>query len=375
MDIESLAAAVLGGAIATFRANKGWADKAIVQIDDDKLRTAVDPNTNSIAVIMKHVAGNLLSRWTDFLMSDGEKSWRNRDDEFIDSFANREELLTYWESGWNRLFETLESLRPDDLSKTVTIRGEPHSVPLAIQRSLAHCGYHVGQIIMIARILAGDSWRTITIPRGGSRSYNQQVWGRANYQSTPPGRGEQRAAALAPSPPDDQYTPGASAAQPLIRRAQLADLAAITEIYNEAILTTTATFDTEPKTPEQRLEWFRGHDERHPIIVAVLEGQVVGWASISTWSERRAYDDTAETSFYVKSEFRGRGIGRRLKDAAIEDARRQGFHTLIARVAEGSDASLHLNESCGFVRVGTLREVGRKFGRLLDVHILQKMLD
>lgn len=160
-----------------------------------------------------------------------------------------------------------------------------------------------------------------------------------------------------------------------IRRAELADLPAITEIYNEAILTTTATFDTEPKTVDERLDWFRSHDERHPVLVAILDGLVVGWASISKWSERQAYDDTAETSFYVKSEFRGRGIGRQLKEAIIAEARRLRFHTLIARVAEGSDASLHLNENCGFTRVGTMRQVGHKFGRLLDVHLLQKILD
>jgi len=160
-----------------------------------------------------------------------------------------------------------------------------------------------------------------------------------------------------------------------IRRAELANLEAITEIYNEAILTTTATFDTEPKTASERVEWFQSHDERHPILVAVLDGRVVGWASLSRWSDRRAYDDTAETSFYVKAEYRRRGIGRRLKQALIEEASRLRFHTLIARVAEGGRESLHLNESLGFVYVGTLKEVGRKFGKFLDVHILQKMLD
>jgi phosphinothricin acetyltransferase len=155
----------------------------------------------------------------------------------------------------------------------------------------------------------------------------------------------------------------------------MGDLDAITDIYNEAILTTTATFDTGPKSTAERLQWFQSHDERHPILVAVMDGRVVGWASLSRWSERRAYDDTAETSFYVKSEFRGQGIGRRLKEATIEEARRLRFHTLIARVAEGSGESLHLNESLGFVHVGTLKEVGRKFDRLLDVHIMQKMLD
>ena len=175
--------ALLDGAISSFRANKGWADKAIAQLPDDKLRIALDPNTNSIAVIMKHVAGNLLSRWTDFLTTDGEKPGRNRDGEFVDTFASRAELLAYWESGWQTLFETLAALTFDDLARNVTIRGEVLSVPLAIQRSLAHCGYHVGQIILIARILAGDQWTTITIPRGGSTGFNQTVWGQAHYQS------------------------------------------------------------------------------------------------------------------------------------------------------------------------------------------------
>jgi phosphinothricin acetyltransferase len=160
-----------------------------------------------------------------------------------------------------------------------------------------------------------------------------------------------------------------------IRRAEVADVDAITEIYNEAILTTTATFDIEPKTKEDRLQWFQSRGERFPVLVAVLDGKVAGWASLNQWSDRRAYDGTAETSFYVKSEFRGRGVGRKLKEATIEEARRLEFHTLIARVAEGSEASLHLNESFGFFHVGTMKEVGRKFGRLLDVHILQKMLE
>lgn len=160
-----------------------------------------------------------------------------------------------------------------------------------------------------------------------------------------------------------------------IRRAGLADAPAIADIYNEAILTTTATFDTEPKSVDERKQWLQSHDERHPVLVAIVDGSVVGWASLTRWSERRAYDDTAETSFYVRSTHRGRGIGRKLKDAIIEEARRLRYHTLIARVAEGSQESIHLNESAGFVHVGTLKEVGRKFDRLLSVHIMQKMLD
>jgi hypothetical protein len=174
---NDVAKALIDGALASFRSNKGWADKAVAQLPDDMLHVALDPNTNCIAVIMKHVAGNLLSRWTDFLTTDGEKPWRNRDDEFVDTFTAHDELFAYWDSGWQRLFDSLSALSADDLGKNVTIRGEPHTVPLAIQRSLAHCGYHVGQIILIARILAGDNWTTITIPRGASADFNQRVWG------------------------------------------------------------------------------------------------------------------------------------------------------------------------------------------------------
>lgn len=180
----NIAATIVESALALFQANKGWVEKAVTQLPDEKLHVALDRNTNSIAAIMKHIAGNLLSRWTDFLTTDGEKPWRNRDDEFVDSFTNRAEVLDCWERGWSCLFDALRTLTPHDLSKIVTIRGEPHSVPLAIHRSLAHCGYHVGQIILVARILAGERWETITIPRGGSASYNQKAWGKANYEQS-----------------------------------------------------------------------------------------------------------------------------------------------------------------------------------------------
>ena len=160
-----------------------------------------------------------------------------------------------------------------------------------------------------------------------------------------------------------------------IRPAELSDLDRITEIYNEAVRTTTATFDIEPRSRGEQLHWFQSHGPRHAILVADLDGQVVGWAHLTKWSERAAYGETAETSFYVAQEHRGKGIGRKLKQAIVEQGRRSGFHTLIARVAEGNDASLHLNKSFGFVHVGTLKEVGRKFGNHLDVHILQLILD
>lgn len=135
MDIP---AEFMSATINAFEVNKRLADRAVGQVPDDKLHVSLDEDTNSIAVIMKHIAGNLVSRWTDFLTTDGEKPWRNRDDEFLDSFSSRAELLEFWERGWACLLETLKGPKPEDLGKTVLIRGEPHPVPLSIERSLGH---------------------------------------------------------------------------------------------------------------------------------------------------------------------------------------------------------------------------------------------
>jgi len=162
-----------------FRKQKSLADKAIAQLDDEKLHVPLDENTNSIAVIMKHVGGNLRSRFTNFLTTDGDKPDRNRDGEFVDDFPSRAAIIEHWERGWTVLFETLDSLRPEDLPRTVAIRGEPHGVIDALHRSLAHCGYHVGQIVQLARFLAKDRWETLTIPRGQSEQFNQQFRGQA----------------------------------------------------------------------------------------------------------------------------------------------------------------------------------------------------
>jgi hypothetical protein len=174
MEIAELFIAAI---INAFEANKRLADRAVEQVPDDKLHVALDENTNSIAVIMKHVAGNLTSRWTEFLTTDGEKPSRNRDDEFVDTFRSRAELLDCWERGWTCLLTTLKALKPENFNKTVTIRGEPHSVPLALERSLGHTCYHIGQIVQVARVHAGDQWNTLTIPRGGSEQFNKANWG------------------------------------------------------------------------------------------------------------------------------------------------------------------------------------------------------
>jgi hypothetical protein len=175
----TIAAKFLSAIVNSLEANKRMADRAVEQVPDDKLHVALDGNTNSIAVIMKHVAGNLISRWIDFLTTDGEKPWRNRDDEFVDSFSSRAELLAFWERGWTCLLGTLNGLKPEDLEKTVMIRGEPHSVPLALERSLGHTCYHIGQIVQVGRIHAGGKWNTLTIPKGGSEQFNKAHWGQS----------------------------------------------------------------------------------------------------------------------------------------------------------------------------------------------------
>jgi hypothetical protein len=174
MSAGDAAGVFLDSIVKNFQAQKRLAERAIVQLSDEQLRTPLDPNTNSVAVIMKHMAGNLRSRFADFLTSDGEKPDRDRDGEFVDTFPSRDAMMEHWERGWRVLFDTLASLRPEDLTKSVTIRGEPHSVIDALHRALAHQGYHVGQIVQLSRHLANDRWNTITIPRGGSVPFNQQ---------------------------------------------------------------------------------------------------------------------------------------------------------------------------------------------------------
>jgi L-amino acid N-acyltransferase YncA len=156
-----------------------------------------------------------------------------------------------------------------------------------------------------------------------------------------------------------------------LRRAGARDVPAIARIYNEAVRTTTATFDLQPRSVADRRRWFDSHDRRHPIFVAVRGRSVVGWASISPWSDRPAYDGTAEVSIYVAAANRGHGIGSKLLARLVRTGWEDGFHTLLARVADGNAVSLRMHGEVGFAPIGVMREVGKKFGRLLDVHLLQ----
>ena len=166
----------LAATIDEFRRYKRLADSAIAQVDEAGFFGAPDAQTNSVAIIVKHIAGNLRSRWTDFLTTDGEKPDRDRDREFeLTPNDTREGLLARWEAGWSLAFDTLSALTEADFARTVYVRAQAHTVPQAIQRQLAHAAYHVGQIVLLARHYAGDRWTTLTIPRGASAAVNERL--------------------------------------------------------------------------------------------------------------------------------------------------------------------------------------------------------
>jgi hypothetical protein len=165
----------LQDSLALFRHYKSLADRAMGQVTDQDLNATLDAESNSIATIVKHVAGNMRSRWTDFLTSDGEKPDRDRDNEFEAPPQSRDELTTMWEDGWRTLFSALEPLTDADLDRTVYIRTEPHSVMQAINRQVAHYSMHVGQIVFLAKHLAADRWKTLSVPRNRSQEFTRRV--------------------------------------------------------------------------------------------------------------------------------------------------------------------------------------------------------
>ena len=174
---DALARHYVENALEVFRGLKELADKAVAQVDDEEFFRAIDAESNSIAVIMKHMAGNMRSRWTDFLTSDGEKPDRDRDSEFVMGTDDRRGVEESWEAGWRTLFAAVEPLAGEDLMRTVTIRREPHTIVEAVNRQIAHYGEHVGQIIFLAKHLKSSEWRTLSIPRGQSAAFNKKTEG------------------------------------------------------------------------------------------------------------------------------------------------------------------------------------------------------
>jgi len=172
---HELTTSYLLDSLSLFRYYKKLSERAMEQVNDEQLLVVLDSEMNSIALIVKHMTGNMRSRWTDSLNSDGEKPDRKRDTEFEDPPATRAALMKLWEEGWNRVFSALEPLSDADLDRTVEIRGEPHSVMQAINRQIAHYAYHCGQIVFLAKHLQSERWNSLSVPRGKSEAFNQKV--------------------------------------------------------------------------------------------------------------------------------------------------------------------------------------------------------
>jgi hypothetical protein len=172
---EPLAAHYLEDALGNFRAYKKLAEKALGQLHDEEFFKTLDDEGNSVAVIMKHIAGNSLSRWTDFLTSDGEKANRNRDSEFVIESQDKKQIVDYWEKGWQCLFSTLESLKPEDFDRKVTIRSQEHTIVQAINRQLTHYAYHIGQIVFLAKHFRSTDWQSLSIPKNKSAVFNTSL--------------------------------------------------------------------------------------------------------------------------------------------------------------------------------------------------------
>ncbi|PYX30505.1 MAG: hypothetical protein DMG80_12270 [Acidobacteria bacterium] len=169
------------------RGHKRMAETAMSQLDDEEFFATIDPESNSVAIIVKHIAGNARSRFTDFLTTDGEKPDRFRDKEFeMSTDTTREEVMRWWEEGWSRILSTLDSLKPEDVSRTITIRKEPHTVMQALNRALAHYAQHTGQIVFLSKHLRSSGWKTLSIPRGKSEEFNsgnQKGFSRGTYKT------------------------------------------------------------------------------------------------------------------------------------------------------------------------------------------------
>jgi hypothetical protein len=164
----------LSSSIKQFKYYKSLGDKTFEQLNFDELQKELAEDSNSITIIVKHLVGNMLSRWTNFLTEDGEKSWRQRDQEFMDTYTSKEDMLNAWENGWNCVFKAIEPLKNTDLEKIIYIRNQGHTVTEAINRQLAHYAYHVGQIVFLGKLIKGNQWRSLSIPKGKSQDFNAE---------------------------------------------------------------------------------------------------------------------------------------------------------------------------------------------------------
>ncbi|MBT8180190.1 MAG: DUF1572 domain-containing protein [Eudoraea sp.] len=168
----NLQAAYLKSLLFECQRYKSLGDKTFVQLNDADIHWKYESTGNSIAVIVKHLSGNMLSRWTNFFSEDGEKTWRNRDSEFEDTYKTKEEMLVAWEKGWNCFYDAIQEINEENFEKTIKIRNEPHSILQALNRQLAHYSYHIGQIVLLGKTIKGENWVSLSIPKGQSKAFN-----------------------------------------------------------------------------------------------------------------------------------------------------------------------------------------------------------
>lgn len=176
---------MIAGIIKLFQNYQSLGERTFDQLEDEDLHLIPGDDSNSIPTIVKHLWGNMLSRWTNFLTEDGEKDWRNRDEEFNVTIKTREELMAKWHEGWNCLYNALKSLKEEDLQTTVYIRGEAHTAIEAIHRQLAHYSYHVGQIVYLGKMIKGEEWKSLSIPKGESEEFNKKKFADSSYEHFP----------------------------------------------------------------------------------------------------------------------------------------------------------------------------------------------
>lgn len=298
---------------AEFRRYKALGEKALAQVAEADLSRPGPGGGNSLATLVWHISGNLRSRFTDFRTADGEKPWRRRDEEFVDRPVGREEVLAKWEPGWAVLFDALAGLTDDDLGATVTIRGEKMSIALALQRSVAHAAYHVGQIVYVAKSLRGDAWNTLSIPLGQSEAVNRAM----GYAVAP----ERIAvAAVSPASPEAQ--------------------ALIGELDNELL-------GRYPGLPTHGL---RDRDLANPLTVFVV-GRLDG-EPVACGATRRLEPDVAEIKrMYVRPSARGRGFGRQILAALESTARESGVTRLILETGDRQPEAVSLYRTTGFTPI------------------------
>lgn len=168
----NLQAAYLKSLLFECQRYKSLGDKTFVQLNDADIHWKYESTGNSISVIVKHLSGNMLSRWTNFFSEDGEKTWRNRDSEFEDTYKTKEEMLVAWEKGWNCFYDAIQEINEGNFEKTIKIRNEPHSILQALNRQLAHYSYHIGQIVLLGKTIKGENWVSLSIPKGQSKAFN-----------------------------------------------------------------------------------------------------------------------------------------------------------------------------------------------------------